>query len=59
MKFFRDYRGAVVSFAPSTPSCIETRRKGRFNRAGRAWYRLFWGHRPVPARLESALHRLR
>jgi glycosyltransferase involved in cell wall biosynthesis len=23
----------------------------------RLWYRLFWGHRPVPARLERALHR--
>jgi GT2 family glycosyltransferase len=26
---------------------------------GRAWYRVFWGHRPVPARVEQALHRLR
>jgi GT2 family glycosyltransferase len=24
----------------------------------RLWYRLFWGLRPVPARLETALHRL-
>jgi glycosyltransferase involved in cell wall biosynthesis len=26
--------------------------------ASRAWYRFFWGYRPVPARLEAALHRL-
>jgi glycosyltransferase involved in cell wall biosynthesis len=26
---------------------------------GRAWYRLFWGYRPIPAALELALHRLR
>ena len=26
--------------------------------AGRAWYRGFWGARPVPARLETAVHRL-
>jgi glycosyltransferase involved in cell wall biosynthesis len=26
--------------------------------AGRAWYRGFWGARPVPARVETALHRL-
>lgn len=25
---------------------------------GRAWQRFFWGHRPVPARLEQALHRM-
>lgn len=25
----------------------------------RVWYRLFWGHRPVPAALEGAMHRLR
>ena len=27
-------------------------------RLGRLWYRVFWGGRPVPARLELALHRL-
>jgi glycosyltransferase involved in cell wall biosynthesis len=25
---------------------------------GRPWYRLFWGHRPVPAAIELGLHRL-
>jgi glycosyltransferase involved in cell wall biosynthesis len=25
---------------------------------GRLWHKAFWGHRPVPARLETALHRL-
>jgi glycosyltransferase involved in cell wall biosynthesis len=32
---------------------------GRMGPAARLWYRLFWGHRPVPARLEAALHRRR
>ena len=27
-------------------------------RLTRLWYRFFWGYRPVPARLESGLHRL-
>ena len=27
--------------------------------AGRLWYRLWWGHRPLPASLERALHRAR
>ena len=27
--------------------------------AGRAWYRLFWGYRPIPAVLELSVHRLR
>ena len=31
----------------------------RLGRLGRAWYRLFWGYRPIPAVLELALHRLR
>jgi glycosyltransferase involved in cell wall biosynthesis len=26
--------------------------------ASRLWYRVFWGQRPVPARLEQAIHRL-
>jgi glycosyltransferase involved in cell wall biosynthesis len=32
--------------------------RGGGGRLSRLWYRLFWGHRPVPARLEQALHRL-
>jgi glycosyltransferase involved in cell wall biosynthesis len=31
----------------------------RLGALGRAWYRLFWGYRPIPAVLELALHRLR
>lgn len=33
-------------------------RESDLGRGGRAAYRLFWGHRPVPARLEQAAHRL-
>jgi glycosyltransferase involved in cell wall biosynthesis len=32
--------------------------ESRLGALGRAWYRLFWGLRPVPARLERALHGL-
>lgn len=32
--------------------------KSRLGTFSRAWYRFFWGSRPVPARVESALHRL-
>lgn len=31
----------------------------RMGAVGRLWYRLFWGHRPIPARVEGALHRKR
>ena len=32
--------------------------RGRLSAPARLWHRLFWGYRPVPARLEGALHRL-
>jgi GT2 family glycosyltransferase len=32
---------------------------GDLGPAGRAWYRLWWGRRPLPAALERAAHRLR
>jgi glycosyltransferase involved in cell wall biosynthesis len=32
--------------------------ESRLGWLGRAWYRGFWGHRPVPARVELAIHRL-
>lgn len=32
--------------------------RGRLSASSRLWHRIFWGHRPVPARLEGALHRL-
>jgi glycosyltransferase involved in cell wall biosynthesis len=31
----------------------------RMGALARLWYRLFWGLRPIPARIEGALHRLR
>jgi glycosyltransferase involved in cell wall biosynthesis len=36
----------------------ELARRSALGPAGRAVYRLFWGPRPVPAALESALHRV-
>ncbi len=32
--------------------------ESRLGPAGRLWYRVFWGYRPVPAAVELALHRL-
>jgi glycosyltransferase involved in cell wall biosynthesis len=32
--------------------------QGRLDPVRRLWYRVFWGLRPVPARLEGALHRV-
>jgi glycosyltransferase involved in cell wall biosynthesis len=31
----------------------------RMGALGRLWYRVFWGQRPIPARVEGALHRRR
>jgi glycosyltransferase involved in cell wall biosynthesis len=31
----------------------------RLGAAGRVWHRAFWGHRPIPARVETALQRRR
>jgi glycosyltransferase involved in cell wall biosynthesis len=33
--------------------------RSRLGAAQRAWYRAFWGFRPIPARVETALHRRR
>jgi glycosyltransferase involved in cell wall biosynthesis len=33
--------------------------RGRMSAPARLWYRLFWGYRPIPARVEGALHRRR
>jgi glycosyltransferase involved in cell wall biosynthesis len=55
----RAYRGAYRQLRAKHVELYRHPPRGRFNRAGRAWYRLFWGLRPVPARLETALHRLR
>jgi glycosyltransferase involved in cell wall biosynthesis len=55
----RAYRGAYRQLRAKHAELYRHPPTGRFNRVGRAWYRLFWGLRPVPAGLESALHRLR
>jgi glycosyltransferase involved in cell wall biosynthesis len=53
------YRGAYRQLREKHAALYRSPPRGRFNRLRRAWYRLFWGLRPVPARLETALHRLR
>jgi glycosyltransferase involved in cell wall biosynthesis len=53
------YRGAYRQLREKHAALYQRPQRGRFNRLRRAWYRLFWGLRPVPARLETALHRLR
>jgi glycosyltransferase involved in cell wall biosynthesis len=53
------YRGAYRRLRAKHAELYRNPPKGRLNVLGRAWYRVFWGLRPVPARLESALHRLR
>ena len=40
-------------------SSIAASARTRLGPLGRAWYRWFWGFRPIPSRLELRLHRLR
>jgi glycosyltransferase involved in cell wall biosynthesis len=53
------YRGAYRQLREKHAALYQSPPRGRLNRLRRAWYRLFWGLRLVPARLETALHRLR
>jgi glycosyltransferase involved in cell wall biosynthesis len=53
------YKGAYRQLREKHADLYRSPPKSRFNRVGRAWYRLIWGLRPVPARVEAALHRLR
>lgn len=51
-RFFRKLREKHAElYASETPT--------RLNGVERLWYRWFWGHRPIPATVELALHRLR
>ena len=53
------YRETFRRLREKHPQLYRRRPKSRLGPLRRAWYRWFWGLRPVPARLELALHRLR
>jgi GT2 family glycosyltransferase len=52
------YRQAFRQLRRKHAALYRSPPKNSLGPAGRLWYRLFWGHRPVPAGLEQALHRL-
>jgi glycosyltransferase involved in cell wall biosynthesis len=58
----RAYRGAVRALRAKHAGLYARRaelaRKSSLGPLGRAWYRGFWGARPVPAKVEAAVHRL-
>ncbi len=58
----REYRGAVRALRAKHSGLYARRdelgRESALGPLGRAWYRGFWGARPVPAGLEAAVHRL-
>jgi glycosyltransferase involved in cell wall biosynthesis len=57
----RAYRGAVRRLRAKHSALYARRaelaRESALGPLGRAWYRGFWGARPVPARVEAAVHR--
>jgi glycosyltransferase involved in cell wall biosynthesis len=55
----RSYRAAFRRLREKHARLYRSRRPTRLGRFGRAWYRYFWGFRPIPAALELAVHRLR
>lgn len=59
----RAYRGAVRRLRAKHRDLFARRaelaRESALGPVGRAWYRGFWGARPVPAAVETALYRLR
>ena len=55
----RSYRAAFRRLRKKHARLYRSRRPTRLGRLGRAWYRYFWGFRPIPAALELAVHRLR
>jgi glycosyltransferase involved in cell wall biosynthesis len=55
----RSYRKAFRELREKHKRLYRSERPTRLGPFGRAWYRYFWGFRPVPAVLELALHRLR
>ena len=55
----RAFRGLRAKHAALYRDRTRLARESRLGPAGRIWYRAWWGARPVPARLERALHRAR
>jgi glycosyltransferase involved in cell wall biosynthesis len=55
----RSYRHVFRQLKEKHPRLYRSRQPTRLGRLGRAWYRYFWGRRPIPAAIELAAHRLR
>jgi len=55
----RSYRKAFRRLREKHKRLYRSKRPTRLGGLGRAWYRYFWGFRPIPAVLELAVHRLR
>jgi GT2 family glycosyltransferase len=54
----RSYRAAFQRLREKHEQLYRSKRPTRLGPLGRAWYRYFWGRRPIPARLELVLQRL-
>ena len=54
-----DYRRMYRQLRSKHAELYEHPPPTRLGAARRAWYRAFWGFRPIPARVETALHRRR
>jgi glycosyltransferase involved in cell wall biosynthesis len=52
------YRGAFRQLREKHAALYRNPPQSGLGFVSRLWHRLFWGYRPVPARLEQALHRL-
>jgi glycosyltransferase involved in cell wall biosynthesis len=55
----RSYRRVFRRLREKHKRLYRSRRPTRLGPVSRAWYRWFWGFRPIPATLELALHRMR
>jgi glycosyltransferase involved in cell wall biosynthesis len=55
----RSYRKAFRRLREKHPRLYRSKRPTRLRRLERAWYRYFWGFRPIPAVLELALYKVR
>jgi glycosyltransferase involved in cell wall biosynthesis len=55
----RSYRKAFRRLREKHKRLYRSKRPTRLGSLNRAWYRYFWGFRPIPAAVELALHKLR
>jgi len=53
------YKRAFRRLRDKHAALYESPPRGRMSAPARLWYRFFWGHRPIPTRVEGALHRRR